>query len=332
MSMVKMPPGMAGKVAAHMAKNKLLGRKRFPMVLMLEPLHLCNFTCTGCGRIREYESTIKEMMSLEECLEAVAEVDTPIVSICGGEPLIYPHIGPLTAELQRQGRYVILCTNAWLMKPKLSLFKPDRHLVFQIHLDGMATTHDAVVERPGSFDRAIEAIRVLKANGFQVAVNCTLYKQTPSDEVIELCDFVTGLGIDGILLSPAYTYEVVDQEFYMKRDEIIARFQELAPRLKGAKLWNTPIYMKFLTGAIDMECTPWGGPTRNPRGWRGPCYQIGEAHYRTFKDMMEQVDWGRFVKRQDDRCASCMTHCGFEHSSALRAWSPQGALEVLQGW
>lgn len=331
--MTKMPPGMARKVALHMLKQRMLGRDKYPLVLMLEPLHLCNFSCTGCGRIREYEATIKDMMSVDECLSAVAEVDTPVVSICGGEPLIWSGIDRLVAELQRQDRYITLCTNAWLLKQKLHLFQPDRHLIFQIHLDGLEATHDAVVERPGSFKRVVEAIQLLKQQGFHVAINCTLYKQTDPDEIVALCRYVSELGVDGILLSPAYTYEVVDPEFFMRREEIIQRFQALAPRLKGMRLWNTAIYMKYLTGAYDLACTPWGNPTRNPRGWRGPCYQIGDRHFETFRAMMDETDWDRFVQREDDRCASCMTHCGYEPTAAIKgASSIQGALDMLRGW
>ena len=331
--MTKMPPGMSWKIALHIAKNRAMGRDKFPFVLMLEPLHLCNFHCTGCGRIREYEETIREKMTVEECLDAVAEVDTPVVSICGGEPLIYPGIERLVAELQAQGRYIYLCTNAWIAKQKLPLFKPDRHLIFNIHLDGLKDTHDAIVERPGSFETAIEALKLLKEKGFYVCCNTTIYKQTKPQEVVELFRYVQSLGIDGILISPAYTYRMIDQEFFMKREEIIQRFSELAPQLKGMKLWNTSVYMKYLTGAYDLDCTPWGNPTRNPRGWRGPCYQISDRHYSTFKEMMESTNWDKYVKRQDDRCASCMTHCGYEPTSALKAsGSLRGAIDTLRGW
>lgn len=331
--MTKMPPGMTRKIALYMLKHRLRGNKQFPMVLMLEPLHACNFHCTGCGRIREYEDTIREQMPLEECLKAVAEVDTPVVSICGGEPLIYKHIEPLVAELQRQDRYIYLCTNAWMLKRKIDGFKPDRHLIFNIHLDGMKETHDAVVEWPGSFDVAIDAIKLLKERGFHVCINTTLYKQTRADEVVELFRYVRSLGVDGILFSPAYTYKVVDQEFFMKREEIKQRFQELAPKLRGMPLWNTSIYMRYLMGEYDLDCTPWGNPTRNPRGWRGPCYQISDNHYASFQEMMDATNWEKYVKRQDERCASCMTHCGYEPTAAMKAsGSVQGAIATLRGW
>lgn len=328
----KMPPGMTRKIAAYMIKNRLMGKTRFPTVLMLEPLHACNFHCTGCGRIREYEDTIREQMSLEECLDAVAQVDTPVVSICGGEPLIYRHIGPLVKELQRQDRYIYLCTNAWILDRKIDEFTPDQHLIFNIHLDGLEETHDLVVEWPGSFKKAIESIRLLKERGFHVCINTTLYKQTKIDEIVELFRLVEGLGVDGILLSPAYTYKVVDQEFFMQRDEIIRCFKELAPKIRGARLWNTPIYMKYLMGEMDLDCTPWGNPTRNPRGWRGPCYQISDTHHASFQNMMDSTNWQRYIKREDERCASCMTHCGYEPSAAIKAMSLGGAFQVLRGW
>ncbi len=327
----KFPPGMMGKVAGHMIKNRLKGQ-RFPTVLQLEPLHTCNFHCSGCGRIREYESTIHEQLTLEQCLDAVDQSDVPVVSIAGGEPLIYRHIVPLVEELQRRDKYMYLCTNGWILDRKIDEFKPDRHLIVNLHLDGMEETHDAIVEWPGAFKKAIEGIKLLKDRGFHACINTTIYKQTRNDEIVELFKLVESLGIDGILVSPAYSYKEVDPEFYQTRAEIQGRFRELAPRLRGFKLWNTPIYFRYLMGEIDLDCTPWGTPTANPRGWRGPCYQLGDTHHGSFSEMMKSTDWQRYIKHEDERCSACMTHGGYEPSAALKALSFKGAIEVLRGW
>ena len=330
--MKPVPLGMQLSIAKYLIQQKIKGVKKFPLVTMLEPLHACNFHCGGCGRIREYIDTIKLQMSLEECLQAVEETDTPIVSICGGEPLIYRHIVPLVRELQKRGKYIYLCTNALLLEKKLHEFVADKHLIFNIHLDGMEKTHDAIVEWPGSFKVAVAAARAAKAKGFLVCSNITIYKQTEMDEVVELAEFLEGVGIDGMLISPAYTYAVIDQDYFLDRSGVVRQFQSLAPRLKKFKFWNSPLFLNFLAGKVKLKCTPWGNPTRNPKGWRGPCYQVAEAHYPTFKDLMEKTDWEYWVSAEDPHCKNCMTHCGFEPSSALELIShPLQAAKVMMG-
>ena len=116
---MRFPLALTSKIAAYIIGHKIRGTKKFATVLQLEPLHTCNLTCTGCGRIREYSTSLKDMMPLEDCLGAAQECNAPMVSICGGEPLIYPHIEALINGLLEQRRIVYVCTNAMFMRKKM---------------------------------------------------------------------------------------------------------------------------------------------------------------------------------------------------------------------
>jgi hopanoid biosynthesis associated radical SAM protein HpnH len=293
--------------------------KRFPLVLMLEPLHTCNLTCTGCGRIREYEATITERLSLDECLEAAEECGAPVVSICGGEPLLYPEIGALTAALLERGRHLYLCTNGMLMRKRLGEFRPHPRLFFNVHLDGMEKTHDRAVEREGVFREAVEGIRAAKQAGFKVCTNTTVYRETDMDEVRELFAFLRTLGVDGHMIAPAYGYSAVnDREIFMTRDDVHEKFKDIDALQRDFPLNNSPVYFDFLKGERDLPCTAWGNPTYNVQGWKGPCYLITDAHYRTFEELMTRTPWENYGHHGDDpRCEHCMMHCGFEPSAAL---------------
>jgi hopanoid biosynthesis associated radical SAM protein HpnH len=298
--------------------HPLIG-KRFPLVLMLEPLHTCNLTCTGCGRIREYESTITERLSLDQCLNAAQECGAPIVSICGGEPLLYPEVGPLTSALLDRGRHIYLCTNGLMIRKRLGEFRPDSRLFLNVHLDGMEKTHDAAVEREGVFREAIEGIRAAKRAGFKVCTNTTVYRETGLDEIRELFTFLRDLNVDGHMIAPAYGYSAVDdREIFMTRDDIHEKFQGIDALQREFPLNNSPVYFDFLKGERDLPCTAWGNPTYNVIGWKGPCYLITDAHYQTFEELMTRTPWENYGHHGDDpRCEHCMMHCGFEPSAAL---------------
>lgn len=301
-----------GSTAPHPMINK-----RFPLVLMLEPLHACNLTCTGCGRIREYESTISQMLSLERCLAAVDECGAPMVSICGGEPMLYPHIGPLVKAVLARGRVVYLCTNGMFIRKKLAEFAPHEKFYFNVHLDGMRKNHDIAVEREGVFDAAVEGIKAAKAAGFKVSTNTTVYSETDMNEVEELFEFCTTLGVDGHTVSPAYGYSAVnDREIFLTRDQIVEKFQGLDRLAKNYPISNSPLFLDFLQGKRDYPCTAWGMPTYNIKGWKGPCYLITDAHYDTFEQLMTQTPWESYGTGNDPRCEHCMTHCGYEASAA----------------
>lgn len=321
---MRFPLSLTTTMVGYIAKNKIKRKQRFPLVLMLEPLHACNLTCTGCGRIREYETTIKQKLSVEECLAASEECGAPIVSICGGEPMIYPEIGRLVGELLSRKRHVIVCTNGMFTQKRLHEFKPTSHFCFNVHLDGLEETHDRAVERAGVFQAAVEGIKVAKQAGFTVCTNTTVYKDTNIAEIDALYAYLTKLGVDGFLLSPAYGYAAVHAtnptgaaEIFLTRDDIRAKFREAQGLLKKYRMRNSPIYLEFLAGKRELTCTAWGNPTRNVKGWKGPCYLITDAHHETFDGLMNDTDWDSYGHGKDPRCEHCMVHCGFEPSAAL---------------
>ncbi len=292
--------------------------KRFPIVLMLEPLHACNLTCTGCGRIREYESTITERIPLEECLVAVDECGAPMVSICGGEPMMYPQIGQLVAGILERGKHIYLCTNGMFIVRRLHEFTPDRRFFFNVHLDGLEKTHDICVEKTGVFREAIDGIRAAKRAGFMVCTNTTIYKETDMKEIEALYEYLEQFDVDGHQLSPAYGYSAVnDREIFMTRDDIHEKFKDVDRMFKRFRLNQTPMYLEFLKGDRDLPCTAWGNPTYNIKGWKGPCYLITDAHYKTFEALMTQTPWDNYGHGNDPRCEHCMVHCGYEPSAAL---------------
>ncbi|GAB4360434.1 MAG: adenosyl-hopene transferase HpnH [Bryobacter sp.] len=292
--------------------------KRFPLVLQLEPLHACNLTCTGCGRIREYESTITQQLSLEECLRASDECGAPVVAICGGEPMLYGPLPQLVEGLLERGRIVILCTNGMFMAKKLGQYKPHENFFFNVHLDGMEKTHDICVEREGVFKLAVEGIQAAKAAGFKVCTNTTVYQETSMDELEEMFTFLSKFKLDGHMISPAYGYSAVnDREIFMTREDIVEKFKGFRKRFEKVKFNQSPVYLEFLEGERDLPCTAWGNPTYNVKGWKGPCYLITDAHYPTFEELMTKTQWENYGHGADPRCDHCMVHCGYEPSAAM---------------
>jgi hopanoid biosynthesis associated radical SAM protein HpnH len=321
---MRFPLTLTTSLAGYLAKKKLSRAKRFPLVLMLEPLHACNLTCTGCGRIREYSQTIKEKLSVEECLASVDECGAPVVSICGGEPMIYPEIGRLVKSILQRRKHIYLCTNGMFIEKRLHEFRPTSRFFFNVHLDGLEETHDKAVEREGVFQSAVAGIRAAKKAGFLVCTNTTVYKETDLGELDALFAFLTKLGVDGFMLSPAYGYTAVQQtnpkgaaEIFLTRDDIRAKFKEAEGVLAKYRMMTSPIYLEFLSGKRELTCTAWGNPTRNVKGWKGPCYLITDEHHETFQGLMEDTDWNQYGRGKDPRCEHCMVHCGYEPSAAL---------------
>jgi len=294
-------------------------QKRFPLVLMLEPLHACNLTCTGCGRIREYESTITEKIPLQDCFRAVEECGAPVVSICGGEPMMYPQIGPLVRGILERRRHIYLCTNGMFIRKRLHEFLPDSRFFFNVHLDGLEKTHDMCVEREGVFRDAIDGIRAAKAAGFRVCTNTTVFSETDMAEVEALFEYLRPFQLDGHMLSPAYGYSAVgDREIFLTRSQIREKFKHADRLFARFPLNNTPVYLDFLQGRRELPCTAWGNPTYNVKGWKGPCYLITDAHYKTFQELMSLTPWENYgAGGPDPRCQDCMVHCGYEPSAAL---------------
>ncbi len=298
----------------YIIANKMKGVGKYPLVLMLEPTHLCNLACSGCGRIREYADSIREMMTLEECLKSVDECPAPVVTITGGEPFLYPHLIQLIEGVLKRGKHIYLCTNALLLEKGLDSMRPHPNFTLNVHLDGMEETHDRILERKGTFKTAIAGIEKAKRLGFRVCTNTTIFKETDLTEIDRLFSLLTEMKVDGILVAPGFGYEAVGEKLFLERREIEHKFEEVYKMSKRFRFYSTPLYLKFLKGERQLDCTPWGNPTRNTQGWKAPCYLITDAHYATFREMMEKTEWSRYGVGKDERCAQCMMHCGFEPS------------------
>lgn len=306
------------RVGAYILKQRLKGVERYPLVLMLEPLFRCNLACPGCGKIDYEDSILNRRLSVEECLQAVDECGAPVVSIPGGEPLLHKEIDQIVAGIVQRKKFVYLCTNALLLEKKLHLFTPSPYLTFSIHLDGMEEHHDRAVAQPGTFKRAVAAIRAAKAKGFRVNVNCTLFDTMSAEEAATFFDFCTDeLKVEGITVSPGYAYErAPDQEHFLQRTKTKHLFRDIfrLGKTRGSQ-WRfsqSTLFMDFLAGNQQYHCTPWGNPTRNVFGWQKPCYLLGEGYARTFKELMETTAWDTYGTGKYEKCANCMVHCGYE--------------------
>ncbi|MGF1512203.1 MAG: adenosyl-hopene transferase HpnH [Elainellaceae cyanobacterium] len=325
----------AASVAKYLITQRLQGRKRFPLVLMLEPLFRCNLACPGCGKIQHPKEILKQHLTPEECFAAVEECGVPVVSIPGGEPLLHPQIKEIVEGLVARQKYIYLCTNAILLERSLDKFTPSPYLTFSVHLDGLGEHHDRSVDQDGVFDTAVKAIKAAKARGFRVTTNTTIFEGADPKDIQAFFDFLNTLGIDGMMVSPGYSYEwAPDQEHFLKREQTRALFREiLAPMRLGKKKWNfnhNPLFLDFLTGEKDYECTPWGSPSYSVLGWQKPCYLLNEGHYETFQELMENTEWDQYGHRSGNpQCADCMVHCGYEPTAALDAMNPKNMMRSL---
>src|ERR1043166_52891 len=385
---MRFPLALTAKIAGHIVKHKVRKTPKFAMVLQLEPLHTCNLTCTGCGRIREYSTSLKDMMSLEDCLGAAEECNAPMISICGGEPLIYPHIEALVNGLLEQGRIIYICTNAMFMRKKMRewmaseyrkadtgyrkdldqkidillsqglinekdkaaiqnpeskipnvTIAPSKWMYWNVHLDSLERVHDLIVEREGVFKECILAIKMAKILGYQVATNTTIYKETDMNEVEQMFDYLSDLGVDGHTISPGYEYDAAKndmikrrnlrhEDFFLTRSMTIRKFRKVEEWMNRYPFFGTPIYFEFLAGKRDLTCSAWAIPTRNIRGWKGPCYLMTDGHYSSYAELLEQTEWDRYgvvngVAR-DSRCENCMVHCGYEPTASLGLQAQRG--------
>jgi hopanoid biosynthesis associated radical SAM protein HpnH len=311
------------RIGAYLLKQKLKGRKRYPLVLMLEPLFRCNLACAGCGKIDYPDPILNRRLSVQECLDAAEECGAPMVAIPGGEPLIHREIGEIVKGLVAQKRFVSLCTNALLLEKKLDLFEPSPYLFFSVHLDGMKEHHDKSVCKDGVFDRAVSAIKAAKAKGFAVNVNATIFDGFKAEDIAGFLDFCRDLGV-GVSISPGYAYErAPDQEHFLNRRKTKELFRQVFALGKGKRwtLAHSPVFLDFLAGNQEFHCTPWGMPTRNIFGWQKPCYLLGEGYAKTFKELMETTDWDSYGTGRYEKCANCMAHCGYEPTAADAAIS-----------
>lgn len=303
-------------VGSYLIKQKLKGIKRYPLVLMLEPLFRCNLACAGCGKIDYPEEILNKRLSVEECMQAVDECDAPIVSIPGGEPLIHKEMPEIVRGIIDRKKFVYLCTNALLLKKRINDYEPSPYLTFSIHLDGNRDRHDESVCQEGVFDRAVEAIKLALDKGFRVNVNCTLFQGEEAQEVADFLDYAMKLGIEGVTISPGFSYEhAPKQDVFIKGRDIKELFRGIFEIGKNRKwrLNHSSLYLDFLAGNQNYDCTPWGNPTRNVFGWQKPCYLLSDEGYSpSFNELMETTPWDKYGSSKNPKCASCMAHCGYE--------------------
>lgn len=316
-------------VGKYLVTQRLLGRKKFPLVLMLEPLFRCNLACSGCGKIQHPPEILKRNLTPEECFAAVEECGAPVVSIPGGEPLLHPQIDEIVKGLVERKKFIYLCTNGLLLEKSLDKFQPSPYLTFSVHLDGLEEQHDKCVDRPGVFQKAVSAIRAAKAKGFRVTTNTTVFEGADTQEMQSFFDFLDTLGIDGMMISPGYSYQwAPDQDHFLQREQTKALFREiLSPFKRGQKKWNfnhNPLFLDFLIGEKDYDCTPWGSPSYSVLGWQKPCYLLNEGYYSSFQELLEQTDWSKYGHASGNpQCADCMVHCGYEPTAAIDAMEPE---------
>lgn len=311
-------------------KHSLAGNKRFPLVLMLEPTHRCNLSCAGCDRIRLYENNHTADLTLSQCIEAVLEAEAPVVTVTGGEPLLYPDLIPLVTELMRMNKHVYLCTNGILTSEFIEQFKPDSRLTLNFHMDGTEQTHDRCT-RPGTFNKVIAAIKHAKRRGFRVSTNTSVFKNSKSEELERLFALLKELGVDGMLISPAFPYERVEGDLFLSREEASRKFQGM-DFFRKYPFMSSPLYLDFLKGKRKLQCTPWGNPTRNPLGWKSPCYLITDGYYKTYRELMDKTPWDHYSSGKDPRCKDCMVHSGYEATVQRIAFSRPKDLLRLAIW
>ena len=313
-------------VASYVLKQKLSGRTRYPLVLMLEPLFRCNLACAGCGKIQYPAQILRKHLPVEACLRAVDECGAPIVSIPGGEPLLYPEIGRLVDELVARRKYVYLCTNGILLKEKLEQggFRPSKYLSFSVHMDGVREDHDEAVCRDGVYDQAVEGIREALRRGFRVTTNTTLFDGASPLRIREFFDAMMDLGVEGMMLSPGYSYaKAPDQEHFLRRGRTRQLFSEILSHPGRRWRFNqSPLFLQFLMGKHDYECTPWGNPTFNIFGWQRPCYLLQEGYAGSFRELLETTRWEEYGRKSgNEKCQDCMVHCGFEATAVDQTFS-----------
>jgi hopanoid biosynthesis associated radical SAM protein HpnH len=302
-------------VASYVVKQKLAGRKRYPLVLMLEPLFRCNLACAGCGKIQYPAHILKKELTPEQCFRAVDECGAPMVSIPGGEPLMHSQIGKIVEGLVARKKYIYLCTNALLLKEKLDLFKPSKYLTFSVHVDGEREHHDFSVCREGGYDQAIEGMKEALKRGFRVTTNTTLFDGTDPNSVREHFDQMMALGVEGMMLSPGYSYDKApDQKHFLGKARTKRLFRAiLSNRKKSWQFNQSPLFLEYLMGDRHYSCTPWGMPTYNIFGWQKPCYLLQDGYADSFKEMMDSTAWEEYgTESGNPKCANCMVHSGYE--------------------
>jgi hopanoid biosynthesis associated radical SAM protein HpnH len=324
-------------VGRYVVRQQLTGRKRYPLVLMLEPLFRCNLACAGCGKIDYPDEILNQRVSVEAALKAVDDCGAPVVSIAGGEPLLHKELPQIVKGIIARKKFVYLCTNALLMEKRMKDYEPSPYFVWSVHLDGDKEDHDKSVCQQGTYDRAVAAIKAAKAKGFRCNINCTLFNNADPERMARFFDSVMEMGVDGITVSPGYAYErAPDQQHFLHRETTKNLFRNIFKRGNGSKKWSfsqSSLFLDFLAGNQTYRCTPWGNPTYTVFGWQKPCYLLGEGYAKTYKELMESTDWDSYGVGNYEKCADCMVHSGFE-ATAVRdavAHPLKAAVVALRG-
>ncbi|MDA8361002.1 MAG: adenosyl-hopene transferase HpnH [Gammaproteobacteria bacterium] len=333
---MQVPIRQQWRVGRYILGQKLRGVKHYPLVLMLEPLFRCNLECAGCGKIEYPDEILDKRLSIDECLRAVDECGAPIVSIPGGEPLIHKDMAAIVKGIVARKKFVYLCTNALLLARKIDEYTPSPYLTFSIHLDGNRERHDKSVCREGVFDKAVEAIKMARDRGFRVTINCTLFQDEDPDEVADFFDYVNALGVEGVTVSPGYSYELAPrQDVFLRRSQSKSLFRRIFTigKERNAR-WSfnqSSLFLDFLAGNQNYECTPWSNPTRNVFGWQKPCYLLSEEGYAaSFRELIETTPWDRYGTGRHPKCDNCMVHCGYEGTAVNDTFAhPLKALRVF---
>ncbi len=324
---MSVPVGQMLAVLRHVAVQRLRGNRRYPLVLMLEPLFRCNLACGGCGKIQHPPEVLRSQLTPEQCLAAVDECGAPLVSIPGGEPLLHPGIEEIVAGIVARKRYLYLCTNALKLEEMLPRFTPSSYLAFSVHLDGPREEHDHAVCREGVYDRAVAAIRAARRAGFRVTTNSTLFAGADPARYRQFFDEVMALGVEGMMISPGYSYsKAPDQSHFLPREQSQALFRRILDRAPGRWRFNqSPVFLEFLKGNWELECRPWGTPTYNLFGWQRPCYLLDEGYATSFRELMEETDWDGYGRASGNpKCADCMVHCGYEPAAVEATFGSLG--------
>jgi hopanoid biosynthesis associated radical SAM protein HpnH len=316
-----MPVRQSLRIGTYILNNKLRKREKFPLLVELEPLFACNLACAGCGKIQHPADTLKKRMPVEQAVAAMRECGAPMVSIAGGEPLMHPQIGEMVEELVRMKRYVFLCTNALLIPKKIDKFTPSKYFTWVVHIDGLKERHDASVCKDGVFDEAVEAVRDLRRRGFRVTTNTTFFNTDTPQDVIEVLDYLNDdLKVDQMMISPAYAYEKApDQDHFLGVRETRELFSKAfaGGNRKRWRLNHSPLFLDFLEGRADFPCTAWAIPSYSLFGWQRPCYLMSDGYAATYRELIEETDWASYGRGNDDRCANCMAHCGYEPTAVF---------------
>jgi hopanoid biosynthesis associated radical SAM protein HpnH len=318
---VGIPLRQSVKIGSYLIRQKLSGRDKFPLIVELEPLFACNLECNGCGKIQYPTEILRKRLSVEQAVAAIEECRAPMVSIAGGEPLLHPEIDKMTQALLDRGRYVYLCTNALLLERKLDRFEPHPRFSWVVHIDGLRERHDASVSREGTFDKAVAAVKKAKEKGFKVTTNTTFFSTDSPETVREVLDYLNDdLQVDQMMISPGYAYEKApDQVHFLSPRSSQQLFADAFAegRRKHWRFNHSPLFLDFLEGKVDFQCTPWGIPSYSVFGWQRPCYLMADGYAETYQELIETTDWDRYGRGRDPRCANCMAHCGYEPSAVM---------------